>query len=329
MTKKPVVIEIKAKTAKTTPVDADPVPELDIPLQQTKLVQAVTGLSARKPKRMARLFLWVIVTLIGFVISVAFWDFVAGLMVRNLWLGRVALGLTVLFVICILFFILRELAAFARLRRMDKMRTLANAAHASQNLKEAQAYSKQLERFYRDRRDVRWGFATVQDQSVDILDADTYMGLLENTVVKPLDKQAMTQIEAASRQVATATALIPLAFADVLVALMTNLRMIRRISEIYGGRSGVLGSWRLLRAVIIHLVATGAVAIGDDMIGTIAGGSVMSKLSRRFGEGIINGALTARVGVAAMEVCRPMPFKAVKKPSLTGMMKRALTGFWS
>ena len=72
---------------------------------------------------------------------------------------------------------------------------------------------------------------------------------------------------------------------------------IRRIAEIYGGRSGTLGSWRLVRAVMTHLVATGAVAVGDDLIGSIGGGHLLSKLSRRFGEGLVNGALTARVGV--------------------------------
>jgi putative membrane protein len=77
-----------------------------------------------------------------------------------------------------------------------------------------------------------------------------------------------------------------------------------------------------------HLVATGAVAVGDDLIGSVAGGSLLSKLSRRFGEGIVNGALTARVGVAAMEVCRPLPFTQNRKPSVTGLVSKALSGLF-
>jgi putative membrane protein len=77
-----------------------------------------------------------------------------------------------------------------------------------------------------------------------------------------------------------------------------------------------------------HLVATGAVAIGDDMISSIAGGSVLSKVSRRFGEGVVNGALTARVGVAAMEVCRPLPFGRNTRPSVSGLVSRALSGLF-
>jgi putative membrane protein len=145
----------------------------------------------------------------------------------------------------------------------------------------------------------------------------------------PLDAEATREVEAAARQVATVTALVPLAFADVIAALTSNLRMIRRIAEIYGGRAGTLGAWRLTRAVLTHLVATGAVAVGDDLIGSVAGGSVLSRVSRRFGEGVVNGALTARVGVAAMEVCRPLPFGAGRRPSVTGIVRRALTGLFA
>jgi putative membrane protein len=114
----------------------------------------------------------------------------------------------------------------------------------------------------------------------------------------------------------------------VAAALAGNLRMIRRIAEIYGGRAGTFGSWRLTRAVLTHLGATGAVSAGDDLIGSLAGGGVLSKISRRFGEGVINGALTARVGVAALEVCRPLPFACAPAPSVSSLVQRALSGLF-
>lgn len=154
------------------------------------------------------------------------------------------------------------------------------------------------------------------------------MHLAERELLAPLDAAARREVEAASRQVAMVTALVPLALADVFAALTANLRMIRRIAEIYGGRSGTLGSWRVTKTVLSHLVATGAVAVGDDLIGSVAGGSVLAKLSRRFGEGMVNGALTARVGVSAIEVCRPLPFSAERCPSVTSLVKRSLTGLF-
>ena len=90
----------------------------------------------------------------------------------------------------------------------------------------------------------------------------------EANLLAPLDARAEAEISAAARQVAMVTALVPLAFADVVAALTANVRMIRRIADSYGGRSGTIGGWRLTRTVLTHLVATGAVAVGDDLIGS-------------------------------------------------------------
>ncbi|KKK93828.1 hypothetical protein LCGC14_2688970, partial [marine sediment metagenome] len=179
------------------------------------------------------------------------------------------------------------------------------------------------------REDTRWGRDRLAELRGDQMDAQALLGLAEAELLGPLDIAASREVEAAARQVATVTALVPLALADVAAALTSNLRMIRRVAEIYGGRSGFFGSWRLTRVVLSHLVATGAVAVGDDMLEPILGGTVLAKLSRRFGEGLVNGALTARVGVAAMEVCRPMPFSDGRKPKIRGIIKRALSGLFS
>jgi len=114
---------------------------------------------------------------------------------------------------------------------------------------------------------------------------------------------------------------------DAAAVMYLNVRMIREIASVYGGRAGWLGSWRLLRQVIVRLAATGVIALGDDFFSAILGGGALAKLSRRAGEGAINGALTARIGIAAMEVCRPLPFRALPKPSLRGIAASALTRF--
>jgi putative membrane protein len=64
------------------------------------------------------------------------------------------------------------------------------------------------------------------------------------------------------------------------------------------------------------------------MLEPILGGGLLGKLSRRFGEGMVNGALTARVGVAAMEGCRPLPFGEGKRPTASTIVRTALTGLF-
>ncbi len=326
--KKPIVIDADdLAPAAETVAEAAPIPEPNLP--QTAAMQRATQMAAARPGPLMRLTLWALGGLVAMVLSLAIWDFVTGLFARNWLLGQVALGLTVICGFALVVWILREAAAIIRLGRIDKLQARAADPLALTERTAALKISTQVLTLYASRDDLRLPAETLRTQQSDILDADALLAQTESALMAPLDAQARREIEAAARQVAAATALVPLALADVVVALVSNVRMIRRIATIYAGRSGLLGSWRLLRAVASHLVATGAVAVGDDMISSVAGGGALSKISRRFGEGVINGALTARVGIAAIEVCRPMPFRALKKPRVTSLIKRALTGLFS
>lgn len=321
----PVLIDLESD-APAAPDAAPAVPEIqDAP---STAMQQIATRAARKPSRLGRWFWSLLLSLVGFMVSLAAWDYVTGLIARSPILGSIIMVLLGLFCAVLLAIGARELAAFSRLRRLDTVHKSAVDALANGDLAAAREVITQLDRLYAGRDDTRWGRERLAEQKGDILDADGLLGLAETTVLAPLDQCATREVEAAARQVAMVTAIVPLALADVFTALTANLRMIRRIAEIYGGRSGALGSWRLTRTVLTHLVATGAVAVGDDLIGSIAGGGVLSKVSRRFGEGVINGALTARVGVAAIEVCRPLPFHAGTRPSVTVLVKQALTGLF-
>ena len=275
---------------------------------------------------MTRFALWAFGAVFSFAISVAAYDFVTGLLARNVVLGWLAMGLVGAAVLAGVILGLREWAAFLRLRRLDGLRQRAEAAQAAADLAEARRVTHALTRLYAGRADVAWGLARFSERQAEVMDADALLALAEREMLAPLDAEARLVIESAARQVATVTALVPLALADVATALVANLRMIRRIAEIYGGRSGSFGSLRLLRRVFGSLVAAGAMALTDDLIGSVAGGGVLSKLSRRFGEGVVNGALTARVGVAAMELCRPLAFVALEKPGVSALVGRALKG---
>jgi putative membrane protein len=287
-----------------------------------------TRLAARRGRGWGAWFWTLALSLLSLVISVAAYDYLTSLLARFPALGMVALGLTAVLALVVLAQVFRELLAFRRLARIDGFRADAAAAHAGADRSAAQALSEGLSRFYAGRDEVAWGAARLAEARGDMLDADAIILATERSLFATLDAAARREIEAASRTVAGATALIPLALADVLTALSMNVRMIRRIADIYGAHSGFFGSWRLLRSVATHLIATGMVSVGDDMIHSVLGGSALARVSRRFGEGVINGALTARVGIAAMEVCRPLPFAALPRPSVSNVIGRSLTGLF-
>ncbi len=329
MTNGPVLIDLEAGEAAPAVADAPPVPDLLEPEPQGQAMQRAARLAARKPARLSRWFWGLALGVLGAVVSLAAWDFVTGLVLRAPVLGWIFAGLLGAFVCVLVLIAVRELAAIARLGRIDGLRQAATQAIAEDDLQAARAVTARLQRLYAGRPDTRWGSARLAEKEADQFDAGALLTLAEAELLAPLDAAASREVEAAARQVATVTALVPLALADVATALAASLRMIRRVAEIYGGRSGVIGSWRLTRAVFAHLVATGVVAAGDDLIEPLLGGSVLSKLSRRFGEGLVNGALSARVGVAAMEVCRPLPFSEPHRPKVRQIVKRALTGLFA
>jgi putative membrane protein len=330
MAKGPVLFDLEEDTtARPSVSDAPPVPDVGAPAPQGQAMQIAARLAARKPSKLVRLFWWLLTTLIGALVSIAAWNFITGLLASYPLLG---LAMTVLIgavLLVLVLLCLRELAAFSRLARLDGLHHDVGEALAQNDLKAARAVTDRLVGLYQGREDTRWGRDRLAELRGDQLDAQTLLALTEAELLGPLDIAASREVEAAARQVATVTALVPLALADVVAAMTSNLRMIRRVAEIYGGRSGFFGSWRLTRVVLSHLVATGAVAVGDDMLEPILGGTMLAKLSRRFGEGLVNGALTARVGVAAMEVCRPMPFSEPRRPKVRSIIKRALSGLFS
>ncbi len=302
-----------ASAAEAPPVDDAPPPP---PLR-----------AGRRGLSLAGLFWAGLGGLLTFALGLWAYEVVEALIARNLWLGRAALGLAVLAGAAALLIALREIAGLARLGRIDALRTRAAAARQGRDRAAAAAALEGLSAFLSGRPELAAARAEAKARAADLMDADAVLDLGERRLLAPLDAAAEQAVKRGAREAATATALIPLPALDVLIAFAINLRMIRRVAEIYGGRSGWAGSLRLMRAVAAHLAATGLIALGDDLLGPTLGGGALAKLSRRFGEGAANGAMTARIGIAAMEVCRPLPFVARAAPRVPALMAGALQGF--
>jgi len=312
-----------------SPADAPPIDDgLTLPLPRPRTMELVTRIVGRRPSRVTRFFLNTLSALLTFLLSMAALRFFENLMARSPVLGWIGVGLCAAFTLATLALAIREYAAWARLGRIDEIHRDSGRALAARDLEQAQKVLGKLDVLYARRPEMARARQNVTRRREDSFDAEVLLAMAEAELLAPLDQQARREIEAAARTVAAATALIPLALADVLTALAANLRMIRRMAEIYGGRAGAVGGWRLARTVVTHLIATGAVAAGDDLIHTVAGGGILARVSRRFGEGVVNGALTARVGIAAMEVCRPLPFIQAPRPKVGNLMARGLKGLF-
>ncbi len=122
------------------------------------------------------------------------------------------------------------------------------------------------------------------------------------------------------------TALSPRAIVDVAFVIFAGVRLLRRIATIYGGRPGLFGFLRLARAALAHLAVTGSVAVGDSLVQSVLGLGVAARISAKLGEGVLNGLMTARFGLAALAVCRPLPFTREPAPRLGDVAGELLRG---
>jgi putative membrane protein len=53
------------------------------------------------------------------------------------------------------------------------------------------------------------------------------------------------------------------------------------------------------------------------MMQQVLGLGLAARVSAKLGEGVMNGLMTARFGLAALAVCRPLPFVRIEPPRLT------------
>ena len=76
--------------------------------------------------------------------------------------------------------------------------------------------------------------------------------------------------------------------------------------------------------MLSHLAVTGGLVLTDGLVEQLVGQGVAARLSQRLGEGVLNGLLTARLGLAAIDVTRPLPFTALPRPALADLAKDLL-----
>lgn len=239
---------------------------------------------------------------------------------RAEWLGWLAAGLATLVIASLLAIVGREMLAISRLASVEKMRAQALDAIARDDPRDARKLVTELTGFLSGKPETAAGRQALKSLENDIIDGANLVRIAEKELLTPLDARARQLILDAAKRVSLVTAVSPRALVDLAYVLFESSRLIGRLSELYGGRPGTLGFFRLARGVLAHLAVTGAIAAGDDIVHQIVGQGLAARLSAKLGEGVVNGMMTARIGVAAMEVTRPLPFVAVKRPGLSDFL---------
>lgn len=213
----------------------------------------------------------------------------------------------------------REVFGLMRLAAIEKLHARATAVLASDDRAESRAIVGDLLKLAHQNPHLARARAALTEHSGDIIDGADMIRLAERELMTPLDQEARRIVSVAAQRVSVVTAVSPRALFDVLFVFVAALRMIRQLARLYGGRPGALGMISLLRHVVAHLAITGGMAAGDTLLQQMLGHGIAAKLSQRLGEGVLNGLLTARLGLAAIDVTRPLPFTALSRPALSDL----------
>ncbi len=291
---------------------------LALPAQERAIEAAQKqGVIRRSLLSWAGLFWSAALSLMSLALGLWLAQLVEDLFRRSPALGYFGLTLVGIAVLALLVLATRELLAIRRQRHIARLHIDLAEARAADDRDAARNLVRDLVSLYELRADTARARAHVASLTSEIVDGRDLIDIAERDLMTPLDNEVQREIANAAKRVSVVTAVSPRAVVDLLFVAAQTLRLIRRISEIYGGRPGLLGFFKLLRSVFAHLAVTGGMAAGDSILQQVLGHGLAARLSARLGEGVLNGLLTTRVGLSAMSVCRPMPFAALDAPGVS------------
>lgn len=277
--------------------------------------------------RLGAIFFGALGTLVTLGIGLWLDGLVRDLFSRADWLGWLATALAALAAASLLAILVREALALRRLASVADLQRRAIDVAATNDPKAARAIVADLVSFTAAKPQTAAGRRTLADLDGEIIDGVDLLRLAETEILTPLDEIARTMVLDAGKRVSVVTAVSPRALVDLAFVVYESGRLIRRIAELYGGRPGTIGFFRLARSVLAHLAVTGTIAAGDGIVQQLVGHGLAARLSARLGEGVVNGMMTIRIGIAAMETARPLPFNAVRRPGISDFVAQ-LGRFW-
>nr|WP_321456381.1 TIGR01620 family protein [uncultured Cohaesibacter sp.] len=257
------------------------------------------------------------------MLAVGLWldGLIRDLFARWDYLGWVGLALVAIAILSLLFFVARELLALRRLSKLDHMRAEVASVYEEGDRKDAMKIANELLHLYQEQPSLFRARQTLKQDLPHMFDREDILAQTEQILMPPIDRLVTHRVHQAAKRVAVVTALSPRALFDIVVVLVETVRMIRFIAESYGNRPGFVAMLRLSGHIASHLAVTGGMAAGESLLQQIVGHGLAARLSAKLGEGLLNGILTARIGLTTIALCRPMPFITEAQPQLGAVIK--------
>ena len=148
--------------------------------------------------------------------------------------------------------------------------------------------------------------------------------LYDALVIAQQDKQALDIVTRYATEAAALVAVSPLAMADMLLVGWRSFKMIEKLADLYGIELGYWSRLKLFKAVLVNMATAGASEMVVDASVDLLSMDLAGKVSTRAGQGIGVGILTARLGIKAMALLRPLPWVEQRRVKLSQVRKHIL-----
>jgi putative membrane protein len=253
------------------------------------------------------------------------YHFVAQQFYSSFFLGSVFLGLMVAISGAALTLTWRSYQHLRRLRTVSALQKEGKQLMEKNDYGHAIQYINRVMLFYADRPEVKARaerfYLTMNDSHHD----SEVCSLFSSQVMKDIDQQAHRIVIQRSKETALMVMISQIALLDAILTLWRNVRMIRDIASLYGGRPGFFGSIGLISGVLQNLIYADVSEMVAGSVAEILGSSMLSVMSAQVAQGLGSGVLTARLGLHAMQACRPLPFSEEEKPRLTHIRREIMS----
>lgn len=244
--------------------------------------------------------------------------------------GGVALTATV--------WVIREISGLSRLKQVEAMRL---DLLTCLEIGEPAAFRLKVERSVSGIADGE-ALRTFREAAAAERDCSRIAFFAERAVLKAADARAAACVAKASRDVGLGSGFAPTPFISAVVVILRCITMVRAVASAYGHRPGIAGTWLLARQILTGAAMAASLDALSEGVAEIAGevveeielpivgkmaGKVVGKIAGKTGEGVVAARRTARIGIAAMELCRPLPFPPTAPcPGPSRILKAAFSG---
>ncbi|WP_030070146.1 YcjF family protein [Halomonas alkaliantarctica] len=213
--------------------------------------------------------------------------------------------------------LLKELGRLRRLKRHDQLRhDLAELPQRS--TKQAQSMAEQLKRQLKlGDDDPHW--QAFQRACQPHHSGEEIQTLLRYHLLAPSDREAQRLITRMSGETAIMVAISPLTLVDMALVAWRSLAMVDRLCRLYGLELGYASRLRLFRNVLHNMAFAGASELATDASMDMLSLDLAGRLSTRAGQGLATGLLSARLGLRAQRLCRPVAFTDEEQPKLADL----------